>query len=72
MQSKEDAHNKICSVGDVGPDHRRPLDHLAIVKHVAQTEQELDLALGDIVVDVENLANGYTEVQNYIMRLLFF
>lgn len=67
MQSKEDAHNKICSVGDVGPDHRRPLDHLAIVKHVAQTEQELDLALGDIVVDVENLANGYSEVQNVLL-----
>lgn len=62
MQAKEDAHNKICSVGEVGPDHRRPLDHLAIVTHVAQNEQELDLTLGDIVVDVENLANGYSEV----------
>jgi len=63
LQNKEDAHNKIRSVGEVGADHRRLLDHLAIVKHVAQTEQEIELQLGDILIGVQNLANGYSKVK---------
>jgi phage host-nuclease inhibitor protein Gam len=62
LQSKEDAHNKIRSVGDVGDDHRKLLDHLTIVKHVAETDEEMSLQLGDIVTDVENMANGYSRV----------
>ncbi|XP_059487315.1 alpha-(1,6)-fucosyltransferase-like [Neocloeon triangulifer] len=69
QMSRTDAHNKLISIGSSAAfDHKKQFDHLAIVKHVAQSDEEIDLGLGDIVIGVENLANGYSKGKNKITK----
>ncbi|CAB3362414.1 Hypothetical predicted protein [Cloeon dipterum] len=60
---------QMVSLGNISAsDHKRYLDYMCIIKHVAQNEEEIELNIGDSVINVEKLPNGYSKGVNKVSR----